>query len=44
MMERTDYKNGIIEALDYISDDDNVFLRQILIILLRHVQKKSGAK
>lgn len=40
---RTDYKNGIIEALDHISDSDSVFLRQILIILLRHVQKKGGA-
>ncbi len=40
---RTDYKNGIIEALDHISDNDSVFLRQILIILLRHVQKKGGA-
>lgn len=39
---RTDYKNGIIEALDHISDSDSVFLRQILIILLRHVQKKGG--
>lgn len=40
---RTDYKNGIIKALDRISDSDSVFLRQILIILLRHVQKKGGA-
>ncbi len=39
---RTDYKNGIIEALDHISDNDSVFLRQILIILIRHVQKKGG--
>ena len=40
---RTNYKNGIIETLAYISNDDSVFLRQILIILLRHVEKKGGA-
>ncbi len=39
---RTDYKNGIIEVLEQISDNDSVFLRQILIILIRHVQKKGG--
>lgn len=38
-----DYKKGIIDTLSYISNDDSIFLRQILIILLRHVQKKGGA-
>lgn len=40
---RTDYKNGIIEALEQISDNDSVFLRQILIILILHIKKKGGA-
>ena len=40
---RTDYKNGIMEVLNCIPDSDSVFLRQILIILLRHVKKKGGA-
>lgn len=38
-----DYKKGIIDTLRHISDDDNVFLRRVLIILLCHVQKKGGA-
>lgn len=41
--EQKDYKIGIIEALDHISDNNSVFLRQILIILICHVQKKGGA-
>lgn len=40
---RTDYKNGIMEVLKYIPDSDSVFLRQLLIILLRHAAKKGGA-
>lgn len=41
--QNRDYKSGIIETLDHISDNDSVFLRQILIILLRHTEKKGGA-
>lgn len=38
-----DYKKGIIDVLSCISDEDSVFLRRVLIILLYHVQKKGGA-
>lgn len=38
-----DYKKGIMEILGYISDNDSIFLRQIFVILLRHVGRKGGA-
>ena len=37
-----DYKKGIIEVLNCISDSDSLFLRRIFIILLYHVEKKGS--